>query len=129
MYVGNDEHEAFHRRGALQLLRRFRRKPMLYSTLITAPIVQKLGVTPSHTIGQKPKHKKSTYTYRYTRFHVARFDKVNAVLSIRKTEERSLLSSAAGSGAGTAPASAPVLTIECQLCGQACAGVMGIQRH
>lgn len=105
---------------ARQMLRRFRRRyNNYYPALITAQLARKERITPSLPLGHKAKHV-SAYTYRTTRFNVCRIDKENLVVSIRKKE----MGSAVGTGIV-----APVLMIECPLCGKACLGEVGIQRH
>lgn len=105
---------------ARQMLRRFRRRyNNYYPALITSQLTRKDRITPSLALGQRSKHV-SAYTYRTTRFNVCRIDKQNLVVSIRKKE----MGTAVGAGIV-----APVLMIECTLCGKACVGEVGIQRH
>jgi hypothetical protein len=130
LYVNDDN--PIHRTGALQILRRFRRKYNFYSSLITPIQLVRKRVTPSISTVMVRKHKKSSYTQRYTRYHLARVDKTNLVLSIRKIEDRSYLPASIASihavGASPLPTGSSSQS-ECPICHKYCVGEVGVQRH
>ena len=119
LYVDSDH--PHHEQSARLMLRRFRRVKGFYPELITLQQVATRGITPSRALGQKPR-KVSAYTYRSMAFKVARVDKTNLVVTIRKISD-------AQTPAAAAPLSSTVDSIECPLCKKACDGDIGLVRH